>query len=190
MAFAASDAHAAARSSWQELSVEWAYYHALKRDGTKPHVGATMTSMLAGIKADGQPDEAGWPYIAKFFTDMGAWTPPNAKPLYRSDNTQCSATPEKIIERLTAGEPVLFTMSISWSFYNPKPNGVIAGLEPLEPNRLHAVIAVGHGRHAGEPVILVRNSWGEGWGLNGYGWLARSYLLPRLLLAATLKGDI
>lgn len=190
MAFAASDAHAAAHSPWRELSAEWAYFHALKRDGTMPHVGATMISMLAGIEVDGQPEEAGWPYIAELFTDLAAWTPPNAKPLYRRDSTRCSATVEDIIERLDTDEPVLFTMSISQSFYIPAPGGLIAVSEPLEPKRVHAVIAVGHGDYAGEPAILVRNSWGEAWGLQGYGWLTRTYLASRLLRAATMNGDI
>ena len=33
MAFAASDAHAAVRPDWVPLSCEFAYFHALKRDG-------------------------------------------------------------------------------------------------------------------------------------------------------------
>jgi len=72
MAFAASDAHAGVRAGWQPLSIEWAYYHALKRDGGAPHDGATMESMLAVLRFDGQPDEAVWPYIAELFTDIGA----------------------------------------------------------------------------------------------------------------------
>ena len=36
MAFAASDAHGAARDGWEPLSTEWAYYHALKRDSGLP----------------------------------------------------------------------------------------------------------------------------------------------------------
>jgi hypothetical protein len=51
MAFAASDAHAAARDGWEPLSTEWAYYHALKRDGGLPHQGATLDAMLATIKS-------------------------------------------------------------------------------------------------------------------------------------------
>jgi hypothetical protein len=189
MAFAASDAHAATRSPWRELSVEWAYYHALKRDRTAPHAGATMASMLAGIEVDGQPIEVEWPYITELFTDMAVWTPPNAKPLYRRDSASRMATVEGLIERLDADEPVLFTMSISQSFYLPEPNGLVAASEPIEPKRVHAVIAVGHGKHAGDTVILVRNSWGEAWGLKGHAWLTPVYLAPRLLAAATMNGD-
>jgi hypothetical protein len=144
---------------------------------------------LAGIEVDGQPEEAGWLYIAELFTDFATWTPPNAKPLYRRDSACRAATVEGIIERLNADEPVLFTMSISHNFYFPEQGGLIAASEPLEPARVHAVVAVGHGEHAGEPAILVRNSWGEAWGLQGYGWLTRTYLAPRLLRAATMNGD-
>jgi hypothetical protein len=61
MAFAASDAHAGVRAGWRPLSVEWAYYYALKRDRGVPHDGATMGGMLAALRLDGQPDEEAWP---------------------------------------------------------------------------------------------------------------------------------
>jgi C1A family cysteine protease len=190
MAFAASDAHAATRPAWQELSAEWAYYHALKRDKTMPHVGATMTSMLAGIEGDGQPEEAGWPYIAQLFTNLANWVPPAAKPLFHSGSTLQTATVKNIVACLDADQPVLFTMSLSDSFYTPDSNGLISGVEPEDPDNRHAVIAVGHSRNAGGQLILVRNSWGLGWGLDGHGWLAGSYLEPRLLRAATMIGDV
>ena len=42
--------------------------------------------------------------------------------------------------------------------------------------RRHALVAVGHGeRHDGK-YILVRNSWGEGWGDRGHAWLHEEYL--------------
>ena len=47
MAFAASDAHAGARSGWTPLSAEWAYYHAVKRESGLPHQGASLNAMLA-----------------------------------------------------------------------------------------------------------------------------------------------
>src|SRR6266849_3142880 len=81
MAFAASDAHAGVRPGWQPLSVEWAYYCALKQDGGVPHDGVTMGGMLATLRIDGQPEEEAWPYIAEFFTDFTAWVPPKANPV-------------------------------------------------------------------------------------------------------------
>jgi Zn-dependent peptidase ImmA (M78 family) len=190
MAFAASDAHAGARAGWQPLSTEWAYYYALKRDGSVPHEGATMSGMLDAIRLDGQPEEAAWPYIAEMFTDMAVWVPPKANPVFRRESAPRAATIEEMIDCLEADDPVLFTMSVSTSFFKPGPGGVIDAAEPLEPKRVHALIAVGHGHRQQEIFVIVRNSWGEPWGVEGYAWLATSYLKPRLLRAATMAGEL
>lgn len=190
MAFAASDAHAVARGAWQPLSVEWAYYHALQRDGGVPHAGATMAGMLDALRLDGQPEEAAWPYIAKFFTDIAAWVPPKANPIFRRDSTSQTATVEAILACVDAGNPVLFTMSISKSFRRPGSGGVIDVTEPVEPRRVHALVAVGHGHRLQEKFILVRNSWGEAWGAEGYAWIAEPYVKARLLRVATMTGEL
>src|SRR5665213_1501168 len=103
MAFAASDAHAAARAGWDPLSAEWAYYHALKRDGGLPDDGATLDAMLAAIKSDGQPVEAGWPYIKAPITNVKSWKPPvPAKQLFYRDHKVCSVSMQDVIEQLNA----------------------------------------------------------------------------------------
>jgi len=37
----------------------------------------------------------------------------------------------------------------------------------------HAVLLVGWGVQDGSPYWIVKNSWGQDWGLQGYFWIAR-----------------
>ncbi|HZF43980.1 MAG TPA: C1 family peptidase [Sphingomonadaceae bacterium] len=190
MAFAASDAHAGARPGSDPLSVEWAYYHALKRDGVEPHQGVHFSTMLAALRGDGQPAEAQWPYIAELFTDFAAWKPPaSADPIFRRESVPAKASVPDIVGQLDQDQPVLFTMSISPAFYRPDPTGLISANEPLMPKRVHALVAVGHGTRGVDQFVMVRNSWGEGWGLAGHAWMDTAYLAPRLLAAATMAGE-
>jgi C1A family cysteine protease len=190
MAFAASDAHAAARTSWDPLSVEWAYYHALKRDGGLPDDGATLDAMLATIKSDGQPVEAEWPYIKARIIDVKSWKPPApAKQLFFRDHRGCSVTVRNVIDHLDAKTPVLITMLLSDAFYRPDADGIVDGDEPPDPKRHHAVIAVGHGKRGNKRFMLIRNSWGELWGLKGHAWIAVDYLTPRLTGAVIMTTE-
>jgi hypothetical protein len=181
MAFAASDAHAAARDGWEPLSTEWAYYHALKRDGGLPHQGATLDAMLATIKSEGQPVEAEWPYIKAPITDLKSWKPPApAKRLFFRDHRTCSVTVRDVIDQLNTITPVLITMTLSDAFYRPNADGIVEREEPTDSRRHHAVVAVGHGERGEHGFVLIRNSWGEAWGLKGHAWIVirRAKLTP------------
>ena len=85
LAFAASDVHAALRGGpWAQLSCEYLFYHAQRRGNKKPHEGALLPAVLEAVRHDGQPHEAGWPYLAAVPADLARWVPPSgATPLFR-----------------------------------------------------------------------------------------------------------
>ncbi len=192
VAFAASDAHAAARPDWETLSCEYAYFHALRHDGGGPDDGATLEGMLSAIEQDGQPPEKAWPYLSSIPSDNSLWTPPAiADPIYRRGSTSDKAgAVAAVMQRLDAGTPVIITMCLSDAFYKPEAGGVISALEAPDHTRRHAVVAVGHGMRGSETMILVRNSWGISWGIDGHGWLSEEYLGLRLYGFGEMTEDL
>lgn len=193
LAFAASDAHAVARGlPFNPLSAEWAYYHAVHRDGGTPDGGATLGGMLDGIRLDGQPIEAAWPYTNGPDPEPATWAPPpGVTELFRRDSTeQAACSVGDLVAPLGAGAPVLLVMTISDAFYMPDPDGVVETAEPPDPERIHAVLAVGHGRLGSADAVLVRNSWGPEWGADGHAWLHEGYLAPRLLRSAVMTREV
>jgi len=53
----------------------------------------------------------------------------------------------------------------AWSFYE---SGIFNGCNQTTPDVDHAVQLVGYGTDAGQDYWLVRNSWSDGWGEEGY----------------------
>lgn len=193
LAFAASDAHAGIRPKWTPLSCEFAFYHAQRRSGRLPNQGALLSATLEALREDGQPEEAAWPYLGKVPVDVTTWVPPaNIGETFARDGLTISATIDAAIQELSGGRPVILLLQLSAAFFHPGINGVIdpAHGEVPEPQRRHAVIAVGHGAVGGHRSILVRNSWGDGWAAGGYAWLTEAFLGPRLYAAAKLTEKV
>jgi hypothetical protein len=191
LAFAASDAHAAARPGWVPLSCEYAYFHALKRDGAGPRSGTTLGGMLAAIREDGQPPESIWPYLKTVPPDISFWKPPaKPEPCYRRASTRGLGSVADVLQLLNKGTPVVLTMNLSDAFFRPTAEGLIVQPEPPDPKRRHGVIAVGHGKNSAHRLILIRNSWGSKWGIDGYAWVSEDYLTPRLYGFAEMREDL
>jgi hypothetical protein len=193
LAFAASDLHAALRGSWAPLSCEYVFFHAQRRAKRKPMEGATLASILEALKDDGQPHEAGWAYLPQLPADLTEWQPPvGVTPLFRRAGEAGKDTVDAILDELAQSRPVLTLLRLSRSFDWVKADGVVDSGPGEQPEylRRHAVIAVGHGEIKGQRAVLVRNSWGEGWGDGGYGWLTEKFLLPRVFRLAVLKEDL
>jgi hypothetical protein len=139
-----------------------------------------LATILDALKHDGQCAEGGWPYLNALPADLAKWTPPaTATPVYRRDASYALPRVTDIIAQLQAGQPVVLTLLLGRRFYSPDSGIVVVGPDDADID-WHAVIAIAHGRQEMEDFILVRNSWGAGWGLEGHAWISASYLEPRL----------
>ena len=163
--------------------------------------GAYLRSTIGAMVLFGVPPEEYWPYTDG--PDDFDKEPPafcysfaqNYKALkyYRHDPP--SASPEDIMARLkaylAAGHPAMFGFTVYSSIEQAGRSGQIpfpSLRDKIEGG--HAVVAVGYddrlkiknkyGGEETEGAFLIRNSWGQDWGEEGYGWLPYEYVRRRL----------
>lgn len=193
LAFAASDAHAGLRDGWIPLSCEFAFYQAQRRAGRPPTRGALLSAMLEALRHHGQPAEQGWPYLEAVPDDHQLWQPPTSVGArYGRDGATGGQELTRVIASLDQQRPVMMLTMLSHSFFLPTGDGVVdpANDEQPEPSQRHAIVAVGHGKVDGATSILIRNSWGPTWGVDGHAWLTERFLAPRLFATANLMEEV
>ena len=196
LAFAASDLHAALRPGWEPLSCEYLFFHAQRRAGQPADRGARLPDMLDALRIDGQPREQGWPCLRALPANMNKWRPPpGVGEIFRRAGRAVTGGVERITSMLDRGAPLLVTLRLSRSFHcagcdASGPPGVVDPPDDEKPDpAVHAVVAIGHGLYDGRRAILVRNSWGAGWGNGGQAWLTENFLAPRICELAALQAD-
>jgi C1A family cysteine protease len=190
MAFAASDAHSFARGSLDSLSVEYAFFYAVQRTKDRdPSKGVSFNIMAQTISVDGQPLETSWPYQNKPVV-LNSWSPPSSPgDIYRRDSKALPASGiDAICNQLDMSKPVIVMMDVSLSFFSVNSTMEVLS-EPVSEPRVntHAVIAVGYGQNENARCVLIRNSWGQKWFHQGYGWLDHRYLAPRIRLLGVME---
>lgn len=192
LSFAASATHRAAHNHPSELSPEWLYYHATRRDALKPDQGSTIEATCAVILNEGQPDEVFWPYQGRDVSPL-PYQPPGQPPVVvRCETGQCSGNADQWRSEIDAGSPVVITLFISPAFYQPAvfvgPEALMAeDLIPIDPALAHAVVLAGYGDLSGVSHFLLRNSWGPSWGWAGYAWIPQTYVTRRFAGAFVIQ---
>jgi len=187
LAFAVSDAHAALFRPFRPFSVEYLYYHAVRRmPGQDARKGITADAAAEALFSDGQPFENQWPYQNTPAAASALRIPPDNFTVFRRTFPRERKSFGQICLQLDSGNPVVLGVRISESFYFPNPDGIVERKNPDPDTGRHAIIAVGYGNTAKEACILVRNSWGPTWGVAGHAFLERSYLEERLILTSVI----
>lgn len=148
---------------------------AMIRDGIK-------TVYQDGVCGEGWGDGQ-WPYDIGLFADK-----PNEE-CYMNARTFNAFTSKNILYQrviqdlhhlkacLAGGFPYVFGMSVYESFESEEvaKTGILP--MPTAVEKLvggHAILCVGY--DDARQAFLVRNSWGSGWGINGYFWMPYAYM--------------
>lgn len=196
--FSTSFAHEAARATAaadlaEALSVEPLWQHCVQA-GAAGHDGTTLRAIADAIEHTGQPLETLWPYN----DTLGPGTEPTpAAARAATFNTADlfyvplahDGIDDDLEATLTAGLPVIVVLEITSEFENPRADGEIDVPALSAPiNDYHTVTAVGAATNAAGDSrrLLIRNSWGPGWGAGGYGWLPYDYLVAFAVQAAAV----
>lgn len=177
LAFAASDLNRIAASAPSELSPEFLYQMAgALTPGWSPGAGLYLLPTLQAVGMPGQPLEQAFPYQTAPPETVQTPTPPAGASMYVSLLRPIAPTAAAVASQLQQGHPVGLVVESTPTLFRPV-DGVVQFTPQILPDRAHAVLAVGAGVSPnGELHILIRNSWGSGWGTSGHAWLPKDYI--------------
>lgn len=161
------------KSKVYDLSEAWLYWNCKKIDAWPNEEGTSIRYAMQVLNKIGVPTEKAWPYDdvnigepAKWATLVARWN--TIESYWRISNLQ------ELKVALKDG-PVPIGVACFLEIFYTGGDGIVP--YPADPNTIyggHAICAVGYDDT--KQLVKFKNSWGTGWGENGYGYLPYSYI--------------
>jgi C1A family cysteine protease len=155
------------------------YYNEREMEGTVGQdSGALIRDGFKSINQQGVCAEATWKYVPSNFTKKPPAKAYSEALLHKALKYHAVKNNiESIKETLAAGQAIVFGFNVYASFMSK--NMEVTGIMPM-PKKMedwyggHAVCAIGYDDARG--AVLVRNSWGSGWGIKGNFWMPYEFI--------------
>lgn len=159
-----------------ELSRLFVYYNARFLEDTQTKdVGVSLKDALKSVNHIGVCEEKYWPYKLDMFDDKPSI------PAYRDAITRTITeyhklnTLDDVLDSINDNKPVVIGACVFTSFmYLDNVHHIVPMPKPHEKNEGgHAMLIVGY--DIPNKMFLIKNSFGQEWGMNGYAWMPFEY---------------
>lgn len=168
--------------TYADLSRLFLYYQERVIEGTvNEDAGAMIRDGIKSLVKTGVPHESTWPYFPEKFSVKPGKAAYREAMRHRISVYQRLNTLEDMRACLASSYPFVFGMTLYSSFESEDvaKTGMVP-MPKLTEERViggHAMCAVGYDDITSR--FLVRNSWGEGWGVGGYCFIPYAILADR-----------
>jgi hypothetical protein len=164
-----------------DVSRLFIYYNGRAADGEEiEDEGCVLQSAIAGLEESGACSEETWP-----FDEENVNEPPDDDAFAEAESFSIEGA-EQVPTNLNAwraaladGHPIIFGLKLFGSFDKHRKPGLVPMPTPSDLGREghggHAMLCVGYSDV--DEVFIVRNSWGEEWGDQGYCYLPYRYVM-------------
>lgn len=176
-------AHEAGRTQPPEPLAPDALWSHCVAVGTASRDGTTLDAVGDALRTVGQPRLVDWPFNAAIGHEADQIPPAAQRSTWHQADLASvpvanDGIEDDIEDLLATGLVVALIIEVTTEFEHAAPDGTIE-VPPLTAPQgaYHAVLVVGVRTREQIRVLLVRNSWGPGWGAGGFGWLPLDYLI-------------